>query len=99
LAGEAARRATRVGLVDGDVQAGVAHGLARGGEAARVAELGEDRDRRQRADPVVAHQRAAAGLALGVLAQLLVQRHELGVVGVDQGKRDGDLLARRWRQF
>src|SRR3954465_11675832 len=32
--------------MDGDVDAGVADGLARGGEATRVAELGEDRDRR-----------------------------------------------------
>jgi hypothetical protein len=56
--------------VDGDVHAGVAERLARRGETARVAELGEDRDRRQRPDAVVAHQRPAAGLALGVVAQL-----------------------------
>jgi len=58
--------------VDGDVHAGVADGLARGGEAAGVAELGEDRDRRQRADPVVAHQRPAAGLAARIVAQFLI---------------------------
>jgi hypothetical protein len=62
-------------------------------------ELGEDRDRRQRSDPVVAHQRPAAGLALGIVAQLLVQRSELRVVGVDLGERDRDLLARCWRQL
>jgi hypothetical protein len=67
------RRAALVGLMHGDVQAGVADGVARGGEPARVAEPGEDRDRRQRPDAVVAHQRPAAGLAARVGAQLARQ--------------------------
>ena len=46
--------ATLIGLVHGDVQPGVADRLARGGEPGAVAELGEDRDRGQLADPVVA---------------------------------------------
>ena len=60
--------------------------------------LGEDRDRGQRADAVLAHQGPAAGLAARVGAQLAVQRRELSVVGVDHRQRDGDLLARGRRQ-
>jgi hypothetical protein len=88
-----------VGLVDGDVQAGVADGVARRGESACVAELGEDGDRRQRADRVVAHQRPAAGLAAPVGTQLARQRRGLGVERVDDAQRDRDLLARRRWQF
>ena len=54
LAREVPGGAALVGLMDGDVQPGVADGVARGGEAPRVAELGEDRDRGQLADAVVA---------------------------------------------
>src|SRR5439155_19200457 len=74
LARQVPGRAPLVGLVDGDVQAGVAHGVPRGGEAAGVAELGEDRDRAQRADAVVGHQRLTAGLAAPVGAQLARER-------------------------
>src|SRR3954469_12084959 len=52
LAREVAGRAAGVGLVDGDIQAGVANGRARRAKAARVAEFGEDRDRGQRPDSV-----------------------------------------------
>jgi hypothetical protein len=83
----------------GDVDAGVADGLARGGEAAGIAEFGEDRDRGQRAHPVVAHQRPTAGLAVGVVAQLPVERRELRVERVDHRQRDRDLLACRGRQL
>jgi hypothetical protein len=40
------------------------------------------------------------GLAARVVAQLLIERRELRVVGVDHGQRDRDLLAggRRERQ-
>ena len=37
-----------IGLVHGDVQPGVAHGLTRGGKACAVAQLGQDGDRGQR---------------------------------------------------
>ena len=56
-------RAVIVGLVDGDVQAGVAHDVAGVLKAADVAELGEDRDRGQLADSVdLLDQRPAARL-------------------------------------
>jgi hypothetical protein len=84
-------------MVDGDVQAGVADGVPRGGEPAGVAELGEDRDRRQRADAVVGHQRPAARLAASVGAQLARERLGLGVERVDDRERYRDLLARRRR--
>src|SRR5918997_2339098 len=56
-------RAAPVGLVDGDVQADIADRVARAREAARVTELGEDRDRRHLANPELAHQRTASRLA------------------------------------
>ena len=60
-----------VGLVDGDVQAGVADDVAGVLKAADVAELGEDRDRGQAADSVdLLDQRAAAGLLAGDRVQL-----------------------------
>jgi hypothetical protein len=74
LAGEVPGRAALIGLVDDDVQAGVTDGEPRGGEAARVAELGQDRDGGQRADAVVRHQRPAARLAAPVGAQLARER-------------------------
>jgi hypothetical protein len=58
LAGEPARGALGVRLRDGDVEAGVADRLARAREPRGVAELGQERDRGQRADAVV---RCAAG--------------------------------------
>ena len=84
--------------MDRDVQAGVADRLAAGAEAARVAELGEDRDRGELADAVEPHQRLAAGLAARVAAQLGGDRRLLGVERVDHRQRDRDLLARRVRQ-
>jgi hypothetical protein len=62
--------------------------------SAAVAEFGEDRDRGQRADPVVGHQRAAPRLAARVGAQLRVDRRKLDVERVDHRQRDRDLLAR-----
>src|SRR6266542_4211097 len=77
LVREVAGRALVVGLVDGDVQAGVADGVVRGGEAAAIAELGQDRGRADWPDPVQAlNQRATAGLAAGIGAQLAVERRE-----------------------
>jgi hypothetical protein len=46
----------------------------------------------------MAHQRPAAGLALGMVAQVPVQRHQLRVERVDQRQRDRDLLASRRQQ-
>ena len=81
---QAPGRAALIGLVHGDVQADVADGVARGGEPAAVAEFGEDRDRRQLTDPVVAHQRLAAGLVAGVRSQLAIEHGQLAVERVDQ---------------
>jgi hypothetical protein len=47
-----AGRAFLVGLVDGDVEPGVADGVVGGREAATIAELGQDRGRAYRADAV-----------------------------------------------
>ena len=52
--------------MDGDVQPGVADGVARGGEAPRVAELGEDRDRGQLAERIGGN-RACLALARKLL--------------------------------
>src|SRR5215218_260094 len=79
LAAQMPGRAAPVGLVDGDVQAGIADRVTRRGEAPRVAELGQDRDRRHLADAELAHQRAAAWLPARITAQLPVERRELAV--------------------
>src|SRR5215210_1202726 len=79
LAREVPGGAALVGLVDGDVQPGVADGATRGGEAPCVAEFGEDRHGGQLADAVVAHERPAAWLAAGVEAQLAGDRRRQAV--------------------
>src|SRR6266571_7331191 len=62
LVREVAGRSLAVRLVDGDVETRVADGVVGACEAARVAELGQDRRRAYRPHPVQArHQRAAAG--------------------------------------
>ena len=77
LSGEVPGRAAFVRGMDGDVHSAVADRLARGGEPAAVAELGEDHDARQRADPVMRGlQRPTAGLAACVGAQLLIERRD-----------------------
>ena len=92
-------RAAQIGLMDRDVKARVADRLAREGEPACVAELGEDRDRGQMTDPVETHQRLAAWLAPGVGTQLLVHRRELGIHRAYHLERDRYLLARGGRQL
>jgi hypothetical protein len=88
------RRAPLIGLADGDVQARVAHGVAGVLKPAGVAELGEDRDRCQLADPVdLISQRSAPGLLAGVLAQGEIKRAQLQIDRVDHRQRDGELLA------
>ena len=84
--------------MDRDVQAGVTDRLPAGAEAARVAELGEDRDRGQLTDAVKAHQRATSGLAARVATQLARDRRRLGIERVDHRQRDRDLFACRIRQ-
>jgi hypothetical protein len=42
----------------------------------------------------VTHERAAAGLALGIGAQIGIQWRQLGLVRVDEGERDRDLFPR-----
>ncbi len=67
LSGEMPWGTAGIGLVDGDIQAGVTNGVARVLKAAGVAELSEDRDRGQLPDPVdLIDQRPAAGLLAGV---------------------------------
>src|SRR5947209_16844325 len=85
--------------MDRDVKARVADRLARGGEPACVAELGEDRDRGQMTDPVETHQRLAAWLAPGIGTQLLVHRRELRIQRADHLQCDPYLLARGGRQL
>jgi hypothetical protein len=75
-----------------------ADGLPGGREAAGVTELGNDRDRGQRADPIVGHQRFASRLATRERAQLFIQRSDLLVKRVDHRQRNSDLLARALRQ-
>ena len=76
-------------LRDGDVEPGEAHGMARGGEAAGVPELGQDRDARELADAELALQGAAAALAAGEGGQLRLERREPLV--------DVSIRAARWR--
>jgi hypothetical protein len=62
----------------------VADGIVGGREAAAIAELGQDRGRAHRADAVQAlDQRAAAGLAARIGAQLPVERRQLAIEGVE----------------
>jgi len=77
-----------------DIQPGIPDGLARRRESVGVAELSEDRDRGQPADPELTHRRSAARLAARKRAQLLVQRRELNIERIDHLQRDRDLLAR-----
>src|SRR5579862_3184823 len=92
-------RASLVRLRDGDIEAGIAERAPRGAEAARIAELAQDRDRGQLADPVVAHQRLAARLEARVGAQLTLDRLQLTPDLVDHPQRDVDLQPRRLGQL
>ena len=87
-----------IGLVHGDVHPGVPDRETGRGEAGAVTQLGQDRDRDQRPDPVVSHERLAPGLPARVRAQLPVQRRQLPVERVDHRQRDRNRLARRGRQ-
>src|SRR5439155_25189440 len=94
LIGEVAGRALAIGLVDGDVEAGVADGVVGGGEATRVAELGENRGRAHRPDAVQAPaQRAAAGLAARKDAELAGKWCQLLVERIDHPQPELDQLA------
>ena len=100
LAAQMPGRAVLVGLFDGDVQAAVADDVTGVLKPAGVAELGEDRDRRQLADAVdLIDQRPAAGLLACIGAQREIERGELQVDRVDHLKRDRELLARRAREL
>jgi hypothetical protein len=59
--------------VHADGDAGHPHGLARRRQARDVAELAERDQRGQLAHPIQPHQRLAAGLATGELAQLALE--------------------------
>ena len=98
MAAQMPGRAVCVGLFDGDVQAAVADDVTGVLKPAGVAELGEDRDRGQPADPVKrGDQRLAAGLPLRVVVQSSGERRDLHVERVDHRDGDGDLLARGCR--
>src|SRR6266542_5312311 len=94
LVREVAGRAFLVGLVDGDVETGVADGVVGACEAASIAELRQDRGRAHRPDPVQAcDQGAAAGLAAGEGAELSVERRQFAIDRVDHPQRQRDELA------
>src|SRR6266540_2368335 len=72
----------------------MADGVVGAGEAAAVAELGQDSGRRDGPDAVQAlAQRPAAGLAGGEGAQLPIERDDLQVEHVDHPERDRDEFA------
>jgi hypothetical protein len=88
-----AGRPFRVRVVDGDVEAGVADGVVGGGEAAAVAELGEDRGRAHRPDPVqLLDQGAAARLAARKCSQLAVEWRQLVIEAVEHAQAELDQL-------
>src|ERR1700729_425994 len=72
LAAEMPRGASLVGLVHGDVQPGEPDRVARGGEPAGGAALGQDRDRGQLSDAELPQQRLAARLVARERAQASV---------------------------
>jgi hypothetical protein len=80
--------------MDADVDAGHPDGLAGRRQPPDVAELAERDQRGQLAHPIEAHQRSTAGLATRELAQLALQRRDLGVDSVDHRQRDLDPLTR-----
>src|SRR5579863_9770244 len=89
-----------VGLVDGDIQAAVAHDVAGVLKPAYVAELGEDGDRGQAADSVdLLDQRSTARLLARDRVQLLIERDEPDVERVDDRKRGIELLAGGGREL
>ncbi len=70
-----------------------------GTEVAGLAELGEDRDRRQPVDSVdLVNQGATARLLAGDRVQLGIKRNQLGVERVDDLQRDVQLLAGRGQE-
>jgi hypothetical protein len=86
-------------LEDGDVQPAIADRVAAVLKPAAVAELGEDRNRAQLANPVIpVDQRPAASLPARVVAQLLAERRQLHVQCVGHLQADRDLLARHGGQ-
>ena len=99
LPGQVPRSPSFVRRVHGDVHPAVADRLARAREPLAVAELSQDHDARQRADPVVRGlQRPTPRLAARVGAQVLIERRDPDLERVDHPKRDRDLLASRGRQ-
>src|SRR6266700_1012807 len=91
---EVASGALAVGLPDGDVEAAMPDGVIGAAEAARIAQFGEDRRRRDRADAVkLPGQRAAARLLAGEGPQRAVNRHQLTVELVEHPQAQLDDLA------
>src|SRR5712691_12608297 len=78
----------------------MADGVIGAAEAARVAQFGEDRRRRDCTDAVeLPSQRAAAGLAAGEGLQRAVDRGQLAVELVEHPQVELDGLASRRRQL
>jgi hypothetical protein len=72
----------------------VADGVVGAREAAGIAELGQDRGRAHRPDPVQASdQGAAAGLAAGEGVQIAVERRQFAIDRLDHPLRQRDELA------
>ncbi|HJY75321.1 MAG TPA: hypothetical protein VKE95_01760 [Burkholderiales bacterium] len=71
----------------------MADGVVGGGEAAAIAELGQDRGRAYGPDPVqLVDQRAAAGLAAGERPQLAVKWRQLEIEAVEHAQPERDEL-------
>ena len=87
LLGQVSGGALAVGGVHGDVQAGVAHRLTGGAEAAGVTHHCPDRRGGDRPDPVLGLQRHTAGLLPGERTDLAVQRIQLGVQRIEHPQR------------
>src|SRR5919198_1127102 len=94
LLGDLADLAATVGAADADVEPGQSHRLARSAQTRDIAELGERHRRGDRADPELALECAAAGLAAREAAQLVVDRRRQALAGLHQLEADLDPLAR-----
>ena len=85
--------------MNADVQAGHPYSLSTGVHPGDVAELDECDQRGELADPVLAHQRAAAVLVAGERPQVTLDPSELDLEHVDDLQRDPDSLCRVGRQL
>ena len=97
---EVAGGALSIGLPNGDVEAAVTDGVIGAVEAARIAQFGEDRRRRYRADTIeLPAQCTAARLPAGEGPQRAVDRHKLTLELVEYPQAQLDGLAACGRQL